>query len=646
MGDEYFGSVQLLLHCNGDNDAQVFTDSSSAARTISVGAGDVYTKTATKKFGSASASISNAVLSYLTTSQSPDLDMDSGDITVELWVNSTASAVNTNRPLVTNMGGAITNYNLQINNSNHVYCSGKDFSLEGTTTVTTDAWHHVAFTKQGSVLRLFLDGNLEASYTMSVAPSAQRNNPQGFQIGAEWTYLRFDGYVDDVRITKGVARYTASFTPPSEEFADSLPPTTITAAIQLPSLVAVLGVTTLISEVTLPALVASAVGGASVAVSLPALSLSASCGGSATGVLPQLITAARRGENPSFSLPALTATSACGANAATTLPSLNATAAGHDATGERDAQIPLPSLTVAAVGGHYTRATIPSLSVAATGTVPWVATSASTLPALTATVDARSSTVARAEPLLPALTAQGYSGAVCSVTVGALTMAASGTTGVAGAVTATLPLFVAVATGTIGNTASADITLPSLSMVTGVRAPISLPSLNLVAIGTATVAVSYEAYALNLKHTNDKTNDELTRYTNFPFDRIVRYKDSYYGMNATGLYLLEGTTDDGDPIPWEVATHITDFGNPKIKTVQHAYFGGRLGPDATVTLSVGEQADNSYSYTTPRGQTVQNYRQVFGKGAKARYFSVGVAGEDEIELDSLELAVTELARRI
>lgn len=398
------------------------------------------------------------------------------------------------------------------------------------------------------------------------------------------------------------------------------------------------------AEIQLPMLSTFTAGNG--AMPLPALSLSASCGGGAAGVLPQLITAGIRGQEVAVSLPSISSVTYGGTNAAWTLPPLTAVLSGHDATGERDAQIPLPSLTAAAVGGHYARATIPSLSAAATGTVPWIATSAATLPALTATVGARSSTVARAEPLLPALTAQGYSGAVCSVTVGALTLAASGTAGVAGAVTATLPLFVAVATGTIGNTASADITLPSLSMVTGVRAPISLPSLNLVAIGTATVAVSYEAYALNLKHTNDKTNDELTRYTNFPFDRIVRYKDSYYGMNATGLYLLEGTTDDGDPIPWEVATHITDFGNPKIKTVQHAYFGGRLGPDATVTLSVGEQADNSYSYTTPRGQTVQNYRQVFGKGAKARYFSLGVSGEDEIELDSLELAVTELARRI
>lgn len=399
-------------------------------------------------------------------------------------------------------------------------------------------------------------------------------------------------------------------------------------------------------EIELPCI--STFGTGEAAVNLPSLSLSASCGGKATATLPKVtVSGTRRGQEVTLPpLPSLLAVVYGPANSAQTLPALSTSASGHDASGERDAQITLPALNVSAALGGYAHATVPKLVVAATGTVPLILSAAPSLPSLSVTAIGRVSATAHAEPLLPALTANVHSGAVCSVTIGGLTLSASGATGRAGAVQATLPLFVALADATAGKTASADITLPSLSMATGVRTPISLPSLNLVAIGTATVAVTYEAYALNLKHTSDKTNDELTRYTNFPFDRIVRYKDSYYGMNATGLYLLEGTTDDGDPIPWEVETHITDFGNPKIKTVERAYFGGRLGPDATVTLSVGEQADNSYSYTTPRGQTVQNYRQVFGKGAKARYFSLGVSGEDEIELDSLELAVTELARRI
>lgn len=399
------------------------------------------------------------------------------------------------------------------------------------------------------------------------------------------------------------------------------------------------------AEIQLPALTSFGTGDG--AVALPALSLSSSCGGVAAGTLPKpFVSNTKRGHNVALpSLPSLAVAVSGGVNSAQTLPVLNASAYGHDALGERDAQITLPSLSVAAVVGGHSRATLPSLTAEATGTVPAILTSDIPLPSLAVALDGRTAAVTRAEPLLPALTASGYSGAVCSVSIGNLTLSASGTTGRVGTVQATLPLFVAVATGIIGNTASADITLPSLTVSTGVRAPITLPSLSFVAIGTAVVAVTYEAYAVNLKH-SDKAPDQVTRYTNFPFDQIVRYKNSYYGMNATGLYLLEGTTDDGDPIPWEVATHITDFGSPKLKTVERAYFGGRIGPDATVTLSVGEQADNSYSYTTPRGQTVQNYRQVFGKGAKARYFSIGVSGNDAFELDSLELAVTELTRRI
>ena len=161
--------------------------------------------------------------------------------------------------------------------------------------------------------------------------------------------------------------------------------------------------------------------------------------------------------------------------------------------------------------------------------------------------------------------------------------------------------------------------------------------------------MTYLAYALNLNHGAAKGKspvDELTRYTNFPFNRIVRYKDKYYGVNATDLYLLEGTTDDGDDITWEFKTHITEFDSPKIKTVEYAYFGGRLGPGATVELSVGEKADISYTYTTPRGITAQNYRQPFGRGAKARYFALGASGSDTMTLDSMELIVTELSRRI
>lgn len=176
------------------------------------------------------------------------------------------------------------------------------------------------------------------------------------------------------------------------------------------------------------------------------------------------------------------------------------------------------------------------------------------------------------------------------------------------------------------------------------------PSARLVAVGHAVVAVSYEAYSLNLKHQDADSPDELTHYTNYPFDRIVRYKNSYYGMNATGLYLLEGTTDFAEPaptlVPWAFKTAMTDFELPNLKTVNWAYFGGRMGPAATISIHYGDTGEQNYAYTTPRGASAQNYRQPFGRGIKSRYYAFEAEGAGVLSLDSILFDVAKMARKV
>jgi hypothetical protein len=253
---------------------------------------------------------------------------------------------------------------------------------------------------------------------------------------------------------------------------------------------------------------------------------------------------------------------------------------------------------------------------------------------------------------LPAFSSSAYTGALCSVTLGKLTLQATGTTGGIGGAQITLPLFHATAVATAQNHGYANIVLPALGMHSGGNgAAVSLPALNLTAIGTAVVTATYEAYAVNLKHTQqpgDNTTpvDEMTHYTNFPFTHVVRYKNSYYGANSTGLYLLEGTTDAGTAIPWAVQTAMTDFGDTHKKTISAALFSGRFGPASTVSLIAGEQTPTTYNFSTPRDQLAQNHRQVFGKGLKERYYALGASGSDTMQLDTLELDVNKLSRRI
>ena len=386
------------------------------------------------------------------------------------------------------------------------------------------------------------------------------------------------------------------------------------------------------------------------ALSLPALTSAIYSGGAGALTLPLLATAARDGANVTLAIPALTAAGYGGADANLTLPSFTSVVLGHDSTGEQAAAISLPMLSVEATAGANATATLPSLSVSAAATATGWAIADIEIPALTAASTGTVSGMGRAAIRLPSMGSSAYAGALCSVTIGGITVQAEGTTGGIGGAQITLPLFEAVAVATAQNYGSVAITLPSLSVHSGGNAAtVNLPSLTLTAIGTATVTVTYEAYALNLNHKEDPRKqpvDELTRYTNYPFDKIVRYKNSYFGMNSTGLYLLEGTTDDGTAIAWDFKTHISDFGTAQKKTVEYAYFGGRMPAAVTVTLHVGEKGDEVYNYTTPRGAFAQNYRQAFGRGVKSRYYALEAAGSGDLTLDSITLNIATLARKV
>ena len=320
---------------------------------------------------------------------------------------------------------------------------------------------------------------------------------------------------------------------------------------------------------------------------------------------------------------------------------------GHDSTGENSAVLTAPSPTLAMYGGASASLSAPFgvLSITATS-VGW-GKSALAAPMATLVSDGRVSGMANAALAPPMAKMVGYSGAVCDVTLtGRPTLVATGTTGAIGGATLTCPLFALVAEATAENHGSANLIAPSPRMVDTAQAWLVAPMARLVAIGSATVAVDYEAYSINLTHSDPEATDEVTRYTNFPFERIVRYQGSYFGMAADGLYLLEGTTDDGEDIAYAVQTATTDFGSPMKKTAVSAYLGARFGPAATVSLYAGEKDPHAYHYSTPRDARAQNHRQRFGRGIKERYLSIGVSGTDALELDSIEFEIATMTRRL
>lgn len=563
---------------------------------------------------------------------------------------------------------------------NVVYLYVNGVLLCTSTTGLSAAATHVAIARSAGTTRLFINGVMEASAVDTNVYVAGPAGIGGKPTVATTTYGAFNGYIDDVRVTAGVPRYTSNFAP-TIPFIFDIPSESATAALTSPSPSLVFsasegaGVYNAVNVAAIcPSPVVTIVGGSSAALTAPSPTLFArahdSTGEQAanlTAPSPTLtfttgaVARALRAPKPTLSA-AGTVTTLASATLKAPKPTLSA-AGTVTALARAALTAPSPSGLVS-FGGATASGSAPSPSLAAAMTVGSVAHVAAAAPKPTLAIHAGASV--SLQPPRPTLSSSilvggqinasvstpspnlvGYGGAVLSVTsiTGKYTLVSTGTTGGIGGAQLECPMFELMAEATTQNHGSAHLIAPSPKLGQTIQAWLVAPGAKLTAIGSAVVTATYEAYAVNLKHTADSP-DEVTRYTNFPFTHVVRYKNSYYGANNTGLFLLEGTTDEAAPIPWSVKTAMTDFKTPVKKTVASAYFAGRFGPASTVALQAGEDTANTYTFSTPRDRLAQNHRQVFGKGVKERYYALSASGTDVVQLDAVELDVVNTTRRI
>lgn len=223
-GDANIADVVLLCHGDGQNAGTSILDSSTRNRTMTAVSG-VQTSTSQKVFGSASILL-NGTTSYASTPASTDFDFASADLTVEAWVyllgDSPADTGGLRNAAVVSTDTRTTGWALQVNGS--ASATGTGFALETrlagvAATVSTDplgvpqgVWTHLAATKQGTTVRLFLNGELVKTGTIAQQVNSGANALLVGANTANSTYFRpFNGYIEELRVTKGVARYTASF---------------------------------------------------------------------------------------------------------------------------------------------------------------------------------------------------------------------------------------------------------------------------------------------------------------------------------------------------------------------------------------------------------------------------------------------------
>lgn len=231
------------------------------------------------------------------------------------------------------------------------------------------------------------------------------------------------------------------------------------------------------------------------------------------------------------------------------------------------------------------------------------------------------------------------SGAIVKVALSGYSLNASGTKGFIGEVVVAIGKhhYHLNASGTEQNYGTVEAILPNLIMVPSGMIQIHGPRFTIVAHGSNDPTVTYEAYSHTLMG-DGKTVDgvAVTHYTEYPFDRIVRFGTRYFGVAADGLYELAGNTFDGDAILSAVQFGESDFGEPSMKRTRHLYMAGRLSHDVRVSVFARENETDVYTYDPVLGGA-RNTRITLGRGLQARYLAFKIENLDGQKFELQEI---------
>ena len=210
--DPHWANVSSLLHFDGADGSTTIVDQTGKTWAA---IGNAQIDTAQSKFGGASC-IFDGNNDELYGAPHADFGFGTGDFTWECFVRR----ANSNCVIFDNRTSGIGSASIVtfIDPSGNL-CFYRTETVTGSgATVSATTWTHVAWCRSVGTLRMFI-GGIKVSET---SMTSDMGSSRPMRIGREVVNTAdYSGHIDEVRITKGVARYTVNFTPPTAPFPNS-----------------------------------------------------------------------------------------------------------------------------------------------------------------------------------------------------------------------------------------------------------------------------------------------------------------------------------------------------------------------------------------------------------------------------------------
>lgn len=668
--DTDFESVVFLLPCNGADASTSFTEVKGKTVTAS---GNAQISTAQSKWGGASAKF-DGTGDFLSTPSNSDFDFGTGDWTIEGWSYRTAagSGLDTIVSRWSNGYPFLIGYSGQ---TLQLYING---TLRiSVASVSLNAWHHWAAVRSGTGIKFYVDGTASAT-VYNIGATALAASTSAVHIGTtagDRDY--FDGYLDDIRITKGVARYTSDFTPPEEAF-----PTSNALATSYGDMAVSLSAASFDSVgqnnvvLAAPAFSGEIVGQHFVDLTAPSVTFEASGQYSIAVTLPAAVFESGGQHSFEATLPSLTAQLVSpnnGGDVIVTLPT--ALVEIDDGLVEATSSLTLPKLSFLVLpdGAYHTSAlTFPKLRAAASGSFanPVSATAAWTLPALTSvSVGGRS----EAPLVLPKAAASiaGFAGvaAPVAITLPTIGLVASGTPAVLATLDGTLPRSTFDAAGAPGVISTLSLTLHRASFAASGHAgsaavvDVSFPSFagQITVLGTtvATVntslprmfitALAERPFIHSATYVMNTQSSALSEYLNYGFNSFAEFNGMYLAAGTNGLVQIDtGVLDDAAEVAGRWKTGRLDFGSMQQKRAADLY--GSVLTEGDVTMRVSVDKSEQYEYVFgPFSQDELVEARIQGgiaKGLRGRYWEFEFERAVPFVVEDFNVNVAETTRRV